>query len=52
MGEVNGNEEFLGFGVDITDVDTTFVGKEDPVALEVISMSAKSFLIRKAKRWQ
>lgn len=31
--EVDGNEQFLGLGVDITNVDTTFVSEEDPIAL-------------------
>jgi hypothetical protein len=31
--EVDGNEKLLGLLVDISNVDTTFVGEEDPVAL-------------------
>lgn len=35
--EVDGDEELLGLRVDITNVDTTLVSEEDPVALETIS---------------
>lgn len=35
--EVNGDQELLSLGIDITDVDTTFVSEENPVALEIIS---------------
>jgi hypothetical protein len=31
--EVHGDEQLLSLGVNITDVDTTLVGKEDPVTL-------------------
>ena len=31
--EIDGNEELLGLLVDITNIDTTFVGEENPVAL-------------------
>jgi hypothetical protein len=33
LGEVDGNEKLLGLLIDITDVDTTLVGEEDPIAL-------------------
>ena len=32
--EVNGDEKLLSLLVDITDIDTTLVGEEDPIALE------------------
>lgn len=32
--EVNGNEQLLGLGVDITDINTTLVVEEDPVTLK------------------
>ena len=31
--EVDGDEQLLSLGVDITNVDTTLVGEEDPVTL-------------------
>jgi hypothetical protein len=31
--QVDGNEELLSLLVDITDIDTTLVGEEDPVTL-------------------
>jgi hypothetical protein len=31
--EVDGNQELLSLGVDITDIDTTLVVEEDPVTL-------------------
>ncbi len=31
--EVNGNEKLLSLLVDITNIDTTLVGEEDPVTL-------------------
>jgi hypothetical protein len=31
--KINGDEELLGLGIDIADVDTTLMGEEDPVAL-------------------
>ena len=34
--EVNRNEELLRLGINITDVDTTLVGEQDPVSLEDI----------------
>ena len=33
LGEVNRDEELLSLCVDIADIDTALVGKEDPVAL-------------------
>jgi len=33
VGEVDGDEELFGFGIDIADVDTSFVSEEDPVTL-------------------
>ena len=39
--EVNRNEEPLRLGINITDIDTTLVGEQDPVSLENI----KFFLI-------
>jgi hypothetical protein len=34
--EVDGDEELLRLRIDITDVDTTLVGEEDPVALGLL----------------
>lgn len=31
--EVDGDQQLLGLSIDITDIDTTLVGEEDPVAL-------------------
>lgn len=31
---VNGNEQLLGLGVDIADIDTTLMCEENPVALD------------------
>jgi hypothetical protein len=31
--EVDGDQELLSLGVNITDIDTTLVGEEDPVTL-------------------
>jgi hypothetical protein len=31
--EIDGNEELLGLRIDITDINTTLVGEENPVAL-------------------
>jgi hypothetical protein len=39
LGQVNGDQELLGLGVDIADVDTTLVGEENPVALVVMFVS-------------
>jgi hypothetical protein len=33
LGKVNWNENLLGFGIDITDIDTTLVCEENPIAL-------------------
>jgi imidazole glycerol phosphate synthase subunit HisF len=33
--QVDGNEELLSLGVDITDINTTLVVEEDPVTLEL-----------------
>ena len=33
LGEIDGNEELLSLLIDITDIDTTLVGEEDPVTL-------------------
>lgn len=33
LSEVDGNQELLSLGVNITDINTTLVGEEDPVAL-------------------
>lgn len=33
LGEVNRDEELLSFCVNIADINTTFMGKKDPVAL-------------------
>jgi hypothetical protein len=33
--EVDGDQELLGLSIDITDINTTFVGEEDPVTLEL-----------------
>ena len=34
FGEVNGDENLLGFCIDITDIDTTFVCEKNPITLE------------------
>jgi hypothetical protein len=34
LGKVDGNEKLLSLLVDITNIDTTLVGEEDPVALK------------------
>lgn len=34
LGKVDGNEELLSLLIDITDIDTTLVGEEDPIALK------------------
>lgn len=34
FGEVNGDENFLGFCIDITNIDTSFVCEENPITLE------------------
>lgn len=34
LAEVDGNEELLGLGVNIADVDSSFMVEEDPIALE------------------
>jgi len=34
--EVHGDEQLLSLGVNITDVDTTLVGEENPVTLEIV----------------
>ncbi len=31
--EIDGNKDFLGLCIDITDIDTTFVCEQNPVAL-------------------
>jgi len=41
FGEVNGNENLLGFGIDITNIDTSFVCEEDPITLEKGTSSAR-----------
>ena len=33
LGEVDGYEDFLGFGIDIANINTTLVCEEDPVTL-------------------
>jgi hypothetical protein len=33
LGQVDGDEELLCFGINVTDVDTALVCEEDPVAL-------------------
>jgi hypothetical protein len=33
LGQINGDQNLLSLGVDITDINTTLVGEEDPVAL-------------------
>jgi hypothetical protein len=33
LAEVDGDEELLGFGVDVSYVDTTFVVEQNPVTL-------------------
>ena len=35
--EVNGNEQLFSLSIDITDVDTTFVSEQNPVALVIVS---------------
>ena len=34
LGKVDGDEDLLGFGIDIANIDTSLVCKEDPVTLE------------------
>ena len=34
LAEVDGDEELLGLLIDITDIDTTLVGEEDPITLK------------------
>jgi hypothetical protein len=34
FGEINGDENLLSFGIDITNIDTSLVCKENPIALE------------------
>lgn len=36
LGEIDRDEELLGFGIDVTDVYTTFMVEQDPVALRVL----------------
>jgi hypothetical protein len=31
--QVDGYQKFLGLGINVTNIDTTFVGEENPVAL-------------------
>jgi len=33
LGEIDGDEQLLSLGVNITNINTTFVGEKDPVAL-------------------
>lgn len=33
--EVDGDQQLLGLSINITDVNTTLVGEEDPVTLEL-----------------
>lgn len=37
LGQVDGDEELLSLLIDITDIDTTLVGEEDPITLGGIS---------------
>jgi hypothetical protein len=37
LGEVDGDQELLSLSVDITNVDTTLVGEEDPVTLGLLA---------------
>jgi len=39
--KVDGDEELLGLCVDITNIDTTLVGEENPVALKRIRSACK-----------
>ena len=34
LGEINRNENFLSFGIDITNINSSFVREENPVALK------------------
>jgi hypothetical protein len=34
LGKVDGNENLLGFGIDITNIDTSLVCEEDPITLK------------------
>jgi hypothetical protein len=36
--EIDGNEEFFGFGINVTNVNTALVREEDPVALETLAL--------------
>ena len=35
LGEINGNEKLFGFSIDITDIYTTLMGEQNPVALYI-----------------
>jgi hypothetical protein len=41
LGEINRNEQLLGLGIDVADVDAAFVGEVDPVALANLVVSAR-----------
>jgi hypothetical protein len=34
--EVNSDEDLLGFGIDIANVNTAFMSEEDPIALKIV----------------
>ena len=42
LGEVNRNEKLLSLRIDITDIDSTLVREEDPVALSCQDLLASS----------
>jgi hypothetical protein len=44
LGKVNGDENLLGFGIDITNIDTSLVCKENPIALEREDMVSKGYV--------
>lgn len=39
LGEVDGDQELRGLGVDITDINTTLIGEENPVTLYIALIS-------------
>lgn len=45
LGKVNGNENLLSFGIDITNIDTSLVCEEDPIALERRDMVSTWYVI-------
>jgi hypothetical protein len=52
LGKVNGNENLLGFGIDITNVDTSLVCEEDPIALKGEDMVSTWHVIDTYSDWR